>query len=179
MREPLPQKAESYLHRLLPQGEQALKSAADQANLLREANDLRSQLTRVFFSPFESPEAGLLAKEKTGQQIKEEVLNLLSSADNNGGNLTKDFIRTSRGLISKWQDSLFNCYDVSLLPATNAALESRFNCLQRGPRRISGRKKTGSLSFCVVVDVFFTQRPIYTSIDNRNSGRSLRVLVSR
>ena len=31
----------------------------------------------------------------------------------------------------------------------------------------------------VVVDVFFAQRPIYTSIDNRNSGRRITFLDSR
>ena len=36
-----------------------------------------------------------------------------------------------------------------------------------------------TLSFCVVVDVFFTQRPICTAIGIRNSGLGIRVLASR
>ncbi len=146
MREQLPQEEENYLHRLFRQAEQGLKSAAEQAKQVRCANELRSQLTSIFFKPFDaSRNDDLLPQELDGQEVKQEALDLLSLADNNAGNLTKTFIRTSRSLISKWEESLFNCYDVSLLPPTNAVLESRFNCLRSAQRRISGRKKTNEL----------------------------------
>lgn len=62
-----------------------------------------------------------------------------------GDELAQSFISQTKRLIDKWKDSLFNCYDVPALPPNNAALESRFNLLRNGQRRIHGRKKTSQL----------------------------------
>ena len=143
--EQLPKKGDSYLHGLLRQGEQALKSAAQEAKQISEADQLRAELSRILFEPLDSNSTKLTSSESGGQQIKEKALELLLLSDFEDQSLTSSFIKNCCSLIAEWENSLFNCYDIPLLPANNAALESRFNRLRRASRRISGRQKTNEL----------------------------------
>lgn len=147
MRERVPQEEESYLHRLLASGEQALDAAADLAGEVMGSAQLLAQLTNILFEPLSEPlsDLQLLSSEKSGADVKKEAIDLLDLANSRPGSLSEAFITQSKSLILKWEGSLFNCYDVPLLPANNAALESRFNRLRRGQRRISGRKSTTEL----------------------------------
>lgn len=145
MREQLPEEEDSYLHRLFSQGEQALNSATCLACEVAESAGLLAQLTNILFEPLSPSPSNLLSAEKSGADVKLEVYNLLDLSNKSPSSLTSAFITQTKCLIDKWNASLFNCYDVPLLPPNNAALESRFNRLRRGQRRISGRKKTTEL----------------------------------
>ena len=147
MRERVPQEEESYLHRLFARGEQALDAAAELAGEVTQSVQLLAQLTNILFEPLSEPLSDLrvLSAEKSGPDVKKEAYDLLDLANSRPGSLSKAFITQTKSLISKWESSLFNCYDLPLLPPNNAALESRFNRLRRGQRRISGRKNTTEL----------------------------------
>lgn len=147
MREQVPQEEESYLHRLFAQGEQALHAAAELAGEVTQSVQLLAQLTNILFEPLSEPlfDPQLLSAQKSGPDVKKEAYDLLDLPNTTPGSLNDAFITQTKSLISKWEGSLFNCYDVPLLPPNNAALESRFNRLRRGQRRISGRKNTTEL----------------------------------
>jgi hypothetical protein len=106
-------------------------------------HSLLAQLTNLFFEPLSADKQP--PNQKSGIQVKQEVIDLLELAQKNQEQLTSAFIAQTKRLIDKWDKSLFNCYHVPALPPNNAALESRVGSLRRGQRRISGRKKTSEL----------------------------------
>ena len=146
LREQLAEEPESYLHHLLATGSQALNQAASIVSEIRESKELLAQLTSVFFKPFHDLPAGE-ATLQSSAQVKQEVKELLQQAQKDylHSHTASTFITQTTRLIDKWGESLFNCYDIPALPPNNANLESRFNRLRRGQRRISGRKKTTEL----------------------------------
>ena len=142
MDEHIPVLGESYLHQLYTCGQQALNQSASLAHSVSESIDLLTELISILFEPFsDSPRS---SNKKSSADIKKEVEAFIDS-NKEGDELAQSFISQTKRLIDKWEESLFNCYDVPVLPPNNAALESRFNHLRRGQRRIHGRKKTSEL----------------------------------
>ena len=142
MDEHIPALGGSYLHRLYTCGQQALSQAAELANQVSESIDLLTELISLLFEPFSDSVRS--SNKKSSTDVKKEVDNFID-ARKEEDELAKAFISQTKRLIEKWEESLFNCYDIPALPPNNAALESRFNLLRRGQRRIHGRKKTSQL----------------------------------
>ncbi len=92
------------------------------------------------------PEEKELWDQINGEKMKKKVDELLTEIKKETtGQITNSFVAECQRLVKKWSESIFSCYDMSLLPANNAQIESRFNDLRCSQRRVSGRKKTSAL----------------------------------
>ena len=150
----LPQGHQGPLQTLLEQGQQALQESAPLAQEVRQAQGYLGQITHLLFAPFnkDPPAKQTLtpapAKQASqGQQVKQALQTKLTALANQPrqGSISQAFLTNTQRLTTKWEAYLFHCYDIPGLPASNTALEARFNALRRGQRRVSGQKDTSAL----------------------------------
>lgn len=83
-----------------------------------------------------------LARSDQGARVQQVLKRYLSDLQKQS-DLSEWLVEFRQHLIditARWGDDLFVCYDVTGVPPTNNALESRFGRLRRDQRRISGRQ---------------------------------------
>ena len=154
----LPKGGDSYLHTLLDLGQQTLEAVTPLAQQVQQAQQMLRQLAHLLKIPLlpslpdhvpldPHPRSLLTSPTFSGQQVKEAFQQKVTAFNDTPrlGAIAQAFLTNTQRLLTKWDDDLFHCYDIPALPASNTALEARFNRLRRAQRRISGRKKTAEL----------------------------------
>lgn len=154
----LPQEGHSYLQTLLELGQQTLQQVAPLAQQVQQAAQMLRQLAHLLAVPLKTEvqpwtvtasltHSLVVNQPSEGQQLKQLFHRTLThfARATPLRPIVQAFLTQTKRLLAKWEADLFHCYDIPLLPSSNALLEACFNRLRRSQRRISGRKKTAEL----------------------------------
>ena len=140
-----------YLEQLHKRVQNALQSAASQANQVRQMHALLIQVERYLAQAHSSgskPDAAetdvpVLHSERVQQELEKMVSDFVRRSQSCP--LAQRLARRWHAMQESWLPHILHCYDVPGLPRSNLDLESAFGSLRRGQRRISGRKETSPL----------------------------------
>lgn len=110
---------------------------------LRQAQQWMIDIAHILDAPL--PKLGpptLSARPAQGARVQQELQDYLADLQKQTdlSEWLTNFRKHLIDITARWGDDLFVCYDIAGVPPTNNALESRFGCLRRDQRRISGRQ---------------------------------------
>ena len=140
-----------YLDQLHERVQSALRSAASQADQVRQTHAFLVQVEHYLAQVHCSgPKPGTAetnvstsASETVRQELEKMFSNLLQSPK--VCPLSQRLARRWHAMCKSWLPHILRCYDIPGLPRSNLDLESTFGTLRRSQRRISGRKETSPI----------------------------------
>jgi len=142
---------DAYLDQLHERVQNALRSAASQADQVRQTHAFLTQVERYLAQAHGSgPKPGAsetdapTSDSKTVRQKLDKMFSDLVQPPKTCP-LARRLARRWRAMRKSWLPHILHCYDVPGLPRSNLDLESTFGMLRRSQRRISGRKETSPI----------------------------------
>jgi hypothetical protein len=143
--------ADTYLDQLHERVQNALRSAASQADQVRQTHAFLVQVERYLAQahgsapkPDRSETDASTSDSETVRQKLDEMFSDLVQPPNTCS-LARRLARRWRAMRKSWLPHILHCYDLPGLPRSNLDLESTFGTLRRSQRRISGRKETSPI----------------------------------
>lgn len=136
----------AFWQRLNRQVNRALEKNRSLAEDLQKAHQkLKRVAACLRYPPSQHAQEG--KKQPTAEQVAQDIDHLIQEFQAETGKGAAQ-IALYCALKRRWEaygTDLLHCYEVPGLPPDNLQLESRFGCLRRHQRRISGRKSTREL----------------------------------
>jgi hypothetical protein len=142
---------DAYLDQLHERVQSALRSAASQADQVRQAHAFLTQVERYLAQMHRSspkPDTSESNVSRPDSETVEQELEKMFSdlvQPSQTCPLARRLARRWRSMCKSWLPHILHCYDVPGLPRSNLDLESTFGTLRRSQRRISGRKETSPI----------------------------------
>jgi hypothetical protein len=141
---------DAYLDRLHERVQNALRSAASQADQVRQTHAFLVQVERYLAKAHSSspkPDTETDASRSDSKIVQQELDNMFSDLVQLSKTcpLARPLARRWRAMRKSWLPHILHCYDIPGLPRSNLDLESTFGILRRDQRRISGRKETSPI----------------------------------
>jgi hypothetical protein len=140
-----------YLDQLHQRVQNALRSAASQADQVRQTHAFLVQVERYLVKAHCSTpkpdtaetNVSTSASETVRQELEKMFSDLLQSPE--VCPLSRRLARRWQAMCKSWLPHILHCYDIPGLPRSNLDLESTFGTLRRDQRRISGHKETSPI----------------------------------
>jgi hypothetical protein len=142
---------DAYLDQLHECVQNALRSAATQADQVRQTHAFLIQVERYLAQAHRSapkPDTSQTdAHTSDSKTVWQELDNMFSHLVQPPQTcpLARRLARRWRAMRKSWLPHILHCYDIPGLPRSNLDLESTFGTLRRSQRRISGRKETSPI----------------------------------
>lgn len=140
-----------YLDQLHERVQSAVRSAAPQANQVRQTHAFLMQVERYLVQAHccnpEPDTAETNVSTPDSETVRQELENMFSDLVQRSQScpLARRLARRWRAMRKVWLPHILHCYDIPGLPRSNLNLESTFGTLRRSQRRISGRKETSPI----------------------------------
>ena len=154
---------DAYLDQLHERVQNAVRSAASQADQVRQTHAFLTQVERYLAGvPRPGPEAD---QPTPGSQAVETELKRMFAEfaqQSQASPLSRRLNRKWRTMSKTWLPGILHCYDIPGLPRSNLELESVFGKLRRAQRRRSGRKETTPLR------IFGPGQMVFLSLDDQD-----------
>jgi hypothetical protein len=142
---------DAYLDQLHQQVQSALRSAASQADQVRQAHafltEVEHYLARAHGSGPKPDTSETNVFTPDSETVRQELEKMFSDLvqRSQACPLVRRLARRWRSMRKSWLPGILHCYDIPGLPRSNLDLESTFGTLRRSQRRISGRKETSPI----------------------------------
>ena len=142
---------DAYLDQLQERVQNALRSAASQADQVRQTHAFLVQvecyLAQAHGSAPKPDTAETNLSMPASQTVRQELDKMFSDLLQLAKvcPLSRRLARRWRAMRKSWLPHILHCYDIPGLPRSNLDLESTFGTLRRDQRRISGRKETSPI----------------------------------
>jgi len=142
---------DAYLAQLHERVQNALRSAASQADQVRQTQAFLVQVERYLAKAHCSgpkPDTSQTdASRSDSTTVRQELDKMFSDLVQPSKTcpLARRLARRWRAMRKSWLPHILHCYDIPGLPRSNLDLESTFGTLRRSQRRISGRKETSPI----------------------------------
>lgn len=142
---------DAYLDQLHERVQSALRSAASQADQVRQTHAFLIQVERYLAQTHRSgpkPDVSETdAPASDSETVRQELDKMFSDLVQPPKTcpLARRLTRRWRAMRKSWLPHILHCYDIPGLPRSNLDLESTFGTLRRSQRRISGRKETSPI----------------------------------
>jgi hypothetical protein len=143
--------SDAYLDQLHKCVQDALRSAASQADQVRQTQAFLTQVERYLAQAHcsgpkpDTVETNVSAPDSETVRLELEKMFSDFVQRSQSCPLVRRLARRWRAMRKSWLPHILHCYDVPGLPRSNLDLESTFGTLRRSQRRISGRKETSPL----------------------------------
>ena len=142
---------DAYLDQLHQRVQSALRSAASQADQVRQTHVFLVQVERYLAQahcsgpkPDTAQTNGATPHSETVRQELDKMFSDLVQPPTLCP-LSRRLARRWHDMRESWLPHILRCYDIPGLPRSNLDLESTFGALRRSQRRISGRKETSPI----------------------------------
>jgi hypothetical protein len=142
---------DAYLDQLHQRVQSALRSAASQADQVRQTHAflvrVERYLARAHCSGPKPDIAETDVSTPASETVRQELEKMFSDLVHPSKTcpLSRRLARRWRAMRKSWLPHILYCYDIPGLPRSNLDLESTFGTLRRSQRRISGRKETSPI----------------------------------
>jgi hypothetical protein len=142
---------DAYLDQLHERVQSALRSAASQADQVRQTHAFLIQVEHYLAQAHRSgskPDISETdAPTSDSETVRQELDKMFSDLVQPPKTcpLARRLARRWRAMRKSWLPHILHCYDIPGLPRSNLDLESTFGTLRRSQRRISGRKETSPI----------------------------------
>jgi hypothetical protein len=142
---------DAYLDQLHERVQNALRSAASQADQVRQTHAFLIRVERYLAQAHGSgpkpDRAETDAPPPDSETVRHELDKMFSDLVQPSKTcpLAQRLARRWRAMRKSWLPHILHCYDIPGLPRSNLDLESTFGTLRRCQRRISGHKETSPL----------------------------------
>ena len=142
---------DAYLDQLHERVQNALRSAASQADQVRQTHAFLVQVERYLAQAHGSgpkPDTSEIDTPRSDSKTVRQELDKMFSGlvqPSKTCPLARRLARRWRAMLKSWLPHILHCYDIPGLPRSNLDLEGTFGTLRRDQRRISGRKETSPI----------------------------------
>lgn len=142
---------DAYLDQLHERVQNALRSAASQADQVRQTHaflvKIERYLAQAYCSGPKSDTSETNVSTPHSETVRKELEKMASDLMQRSKTcpLARRLARRWRAMHKSWLPHIFHCYDIPGLLRSNLDLESTFGTLRRSQRRISGRKETSPI----------------------------------
>ena len=142
---------DAYLDQLHERVQNALRSAASQADQVRQTHAFLVRVERYLAKAHRSGARTDTAETNTpmsdSKTVRQELDKMFSDLVQPPKTcpLARRLARRWRAMRKSWLPHILHCYVIPGLPRSNLDLESTFGTLRRSQRRVSGRKETSPI----------------------------------
>ena len=132
-----------YLFSLHKSVQRAVGQTAPLASNIEQAKKWVVRVERLLAN---APQAN--GSQSPSSVQRQRMHDLLTECEKSGdGNLVlQDLSRSWKGMLERWEDDLYHCYDIEGLPRSNLGMEALFGDVRRQQRRLNGQADTSGLA---------------------------------